>query len=118
MNPFRSRLSRTAILFVAGIVVCFVLAAVFAPYWPSFCDDTIVGAPCGYIAMQTMAGYLIITLGLFTMILGPIAGSVLDLLINGAKWEMPRGRDTIVTNMPLLVGAIYLVVGVFTITTA
>jgi hypothetical protein len=64
-----------------------------------------------------MAGYLIVTLGFLTMILGPIAGSVLDLLINGAKWEMPRGRDTIVTNMPLLVGAIYLGVGVFTIAT-
>ena len=115
VNPFRSRLWRTIILFVAGIIVCFVLAAVFAPHWPGFCDGTIVGAPCGSVATQTMAGYLMITLGFLTIILGPIAGSGLDILINGARWEMPRGRDTIVTNMPLLVGAIYLGVGILTI---
>lgn len=118
MNPFRSRLLRTIILFVAGIAVCFLIAVTFAPHWPAFCDGTIVGARCDSVAIQTMTGYLIVTLGFLTMVLGPIAGSVLDLLINGAKWEMPRGRDTIVTNMPLLVGAIYLGVGVLTITTA
>jgi hypothetical protein len=117
MNPFRSRLWRTIILFVAGIVVCFALAAALAADWPGFCDQTIVGAPCESVATQTMAGYLIVALGFLTIVLGPIAGSILDLLINGARWEMPRGRDTIVTNMPMLVGAIYLGVGVFTITT-
>lgn len=118
MNPFRSRLWRTVILFLAGIVVCFVLATIFSPHWPEFCDGTIVGAPCQAVATQTMAGYLIVALGFFTIILGPIAGSALDIAINGAKWEMPRGRDTIVSNMPLLVGAIYLGVGVLTIATA
>lgn len=117
MNPFRSRLWRTIILFVAGIVLCFVIAAVFAPHWPGFCDGTIVGAACEAVAVQTMAGYLIITLGFLTIVLGPIAGSMLDIAINGAKWEVSRGRDTIVTNMPLLVGAIYLGVGVLTIAT-
>jgi hypothetical protein len=52
------------------------------------------------------------------MILGPIAGSILDIAINGARWEMPRGRDTIITNMPIAVGALFLAVGVFTIATA
>ena len=116
MNPFRSRLWRTIILFLAGIMVCFALAIVLSPHWPEFCDGTIVGAPCQAVATRTTAGYLIIALGFLTIVLGPIAGAVLDVAINGAKWEMPRGRDTIVTNMPLLVGAIYLVVGVFTIT--
>ena len=118
VNPFRYRLWRTIILFLAGIILCFGLAAVFARHWPAFCDGTIVGAPCEDVTVRTMAGYLIVTLGFFTMILGPIVGAVLDLLINGTKWEMPRGRDTIVTNMPLLVGAVYLGVGVFTIATA
>jgi hypothetical protein len=117
VNPFRSRLWRTLILFLAGIVVCIALAAILSPHWPEICDGAIVGAPCQSVATQTMAGYLIVVLGFLTIILGPIAGSVLDLLINGAKWEMQRGRDTIVTNMPLLIGAIYLGVGVFTITT-
>ncbi|MEN8238369.1 MAG: hypothetical protein ABFR53_04105 [Actinomycetota bacterium] len=118
MNPFRSRLWRTIILFLAGIVACFAIAVMFTPRWPAFCDGTIVGAPCEPVATQTMTGYLIVILGILTIILGPIAGSLLDVVINGAKWEMPRGRDTIVTNMPLLVGAIYLGVGVLTITTA
>ena len=117
MNPFRSRLWRTIILFLAGIAVCFVLAIVLAPHWPEFCDGTIVGAPCHSVATRTMAGYLIVTLGFLTIVLGPIAGSVLDVAINGAKWEMSRGRDTIVTNMPIVVGAMYLGVGVFTIAT-
>ena len=115
MNPFTSRLWRTIILFLAGIVVCFVLAIILSPHWPEFCDGTIVGAPCQAVATRTMAGYLIITLGFFTIVLGPIAGSLLDVAINGARWEMSRGRDSIVTNMPLLVGAIYLGVGGFTI---
>lgn len=52
------------------------------------------------------------------MILGPIAGSFLGLLINGAKWETPRGTESIITNMPILVGAIYLVLGVIIAATA
>ena len=117
MNPFRSRVWRTVILFVAGIVVCFGLAAIFATRWPELCDGMIVGAPCDSVTIRTMAGYLIVSLGVLTIILGPIAGSLLDLLINGAKWEVPRGRDTMITNIPLLVGAIYLGVGVLTIAT-
>lgn len=52
------------------------------------------------------------------MILGPIAGSFLDLLINGARWETPRGTESIITNMPILIGAIYLVLGVIIAATA
>ena len=117
MNLFRSRLWRTVILFLAGIAVSYLLASVLAPYWPEFCDGTIVGAPCEAVATRTMAGYLIIVLGVLTVILGPIAGSLLDVFINGAKWEVPRGRDTVITTMPLLVGAIYLGTGIFTVAT-
>ncbi len=117
MIPFRSRLWRTVILFFAGIAVSYLLASLLAPYWPAFCDGTIVGAPCEAVATRTMAGYLIIALGVLTVIVGPIAGSLLDVFINGAKWEMPRGRDTVITTIPLLVGAIYLGVGVFTVAT-
>jgi hypothetical protein len=118
MNPIRSRLWRTIILFLAGLGLSFLVAMIFAPYWPGFCDETIVGAPCGTVAMQTMAGYLQIALGILTVIFGPIAGSMLDLLINGAKWETPRGSESIITNMPILVGAIYVVVGVVVVATA
>jgi hypothetical protein len=118
MNLFRSRLWRTSILFVTGVAVCFILAVIFAPHWSAFCDRTVVGAPCESVGTQTMAGYLIIALGFITMTLGPIAGSILDLVINGANWEAPRGRDTIVTNMPLLVSVVYFGVGVLTVATA
>jgi hypothetical protein len=62
-----------------------------------------------------MAGYLIVTLGFLTMIPGPIAESILDIAINGAKWEVPRSRDTVMTNMPILIGALFPAVRVFTI---
>ncbi len=118
MNPFRSRTLRTLVLSLVGLGLSFLIAGVFAPYWPGFCDDTIVGAPCGAVTVQTMAGYLIIMLGILTIIFGPIAGSVLDLVINGAKWETPRGTESITTNMPILIGAIYIVIGVIVVTAA
>lgn len=59
-----------------------------------------------------MTGYLVIVLGVLTIVFGPIAGSFIDLLVNGAKWETPRGIENAITNVPLLVGIIYLVSGV------
>ncbi len=118
MNPFRSRLWRTIILFGAGLGASFFIAEVFTPYWPDLCDGTIVGAPCEAVTTQTVAGYLLVGLGILTIVLGPITGSLLDLIINGAKWETPRGSESVTTNVPILVGAIYLVVGVVTITAA
>lgn len=118
MNPLRSRLWRTIILFVAGIGLSVAVAAILAPYWPGVCDATIVGAPCDPVAVQTMAGYLLLALGILTIVFGPIAGSLLDLIINGAKWETPRGSESIITNVPILIGLIYLGLGIVTIATA
>lgn len=59
-----------------------------------------------------MAGYLMVGLGFLTMILGPIAGSFLDVLINGHNWETPRGSESVITNMPVVLGSVYLVLGV------
>ena len=101
-----------------GFVVVAVLAVLLTPLWPEFCDDTVVGRPCDAVRVQTMAGYLLIGLGILTIIFGPIAGSLLDLIINGAKWETPRGRESVITNMPLLVGAIYIASGVVLAATA
>jgi len=64
-----------------------------------------------------MAGYVTIALGLLTIVFGPIAGSMIDLALNGSKWETPRGSETVITNMPILVGAIYVVVGVLFVAT-
>ncbi len=112
MNLFTSRWWRTAILFLVGVAASFVVAWILAPRWPGFCSDATVGSPCDAVAVQTMAGYLMVGLGFLTMILGPIAGSFLDVLINGHKWETSRGTESVITNIPVLVGAIYLILGV------
>jgi len=118
MNPFRSRPIRTALLTLAGFAAAWLLASLLAPHWPDFCDQTIVGASCQQVAVQTMTGYLVIALGVFVMIFGPIIGSLVDLVINGAHWETPRGTENVITNVPLLVAAIYLVSGVVIAATA
>lgn len=100
-----------------GFVVVFAIAAVAAPAWPS-CEDRITRFPCEDLTVQAMAGYLLIGLGILTIIFGPIAGSLIDLYLHGAKWETPRGTESVITNMPLLVGAIYLVSGVLVAATA
>ncbi|MEN8040700.1 MAG: hypothetical protein ABFR95_04265 [Actinomycetota bacterium] len=118
MNPFKDRLPRTIVLFILGIAGSFLIAWFLAPIWPGFCTDTTVGRPCGAVATQAMAGYLMIILGLLTMIFGPIGGSFLDLLINGHKWETSRGTESVITNIPILIGAIYLLLGLLIAATA
>ena len=118
MWVFRSRPIRTVLLTLGGFALAWLIAFVFAPLWPGFCDGTIVGAPCDPVKTQTMMGYVVIALGILTMIFGPIAGSLIDLAVNGAKWETPRGTETVITNVPLLVAAVYLVSGVAIVATA
>ena len=65
-----------------------------------------------------MMGYLVIALGMLTIVFGPIAGSFIDLAINGANWETPRGRENVITNVPILIGAIYLGSGIAIVATA
>jgi hypothetical protein len=118
MNPFRSRPIRTVLLTLGGFALAWIAAVLFAPIWPDFCDGAVVGASCERVEVQTMTGYLVITLGIITMIFGPIIGSFIDLLINGAHWETPRGTENVITNVPLLIAAIYLVSGVVIAATA
>jgi len=118
MNPLRPRWLRTIILFLGGIGLAFGVARLLAPVWPGFCSDTTVGSPCDAVAFQSMAGYLLVGLGFLTIIIGPIAGSFLDVLINGHKWETSRGTESVITNMPVAIGAIYLVLGVMIAATA
>jgi hypothetical protein len=118
MNPFRSRTPRTIILTLLGFALAFGLAVILTPHWPDFCDDTVIGAACDVVAVRTMMGYLLLALGILTIIFGPIAGSLIDVVLNGAKWETPRGSESIITNMPLLIGVAYVASGVLVVATA
>ena len=118
MNPMRNRIWRTIILTVVGFLAMFLIAVVFAPLLPEYCTETDTGNVCSRSQIQTMFGYLTIGLGIFTIILGPVVGSLVDLYLNGASWETPRGTENIITNMPLLIGAIYLGAGVLIAATA
>ncbi len=107
----QNRWIRTTVLFAAGLLAAWIVAWISVPRWPDFCDGTIVGASCEGIDYLVGFGYATIVLGILTMILGPVTGSLIDLAINGANWETPRGTETVTTNMPLLLGAIYMAVG-------
>jgi hypothetical protein len=110
-NPMRDRLWRTIILTFAGLLTVWFVARIAVPRWPGFCDGAIVGAECDPVKFLTGFGYGVIVLGLFTMIIGPIIGSMLDVALNGSNWETPRGTESATTNVPLLVGAIYMATG-------
>lgn len=118
MKLMHSRPARTVILTVAGFALAWMVALIFAPLLPEYCAETPTGTACTQSQIQTMAGYLTIALGIGTIILGPVVGSLIDLYLHGAHWETPRGTETIITNMPLLVGAIFLGVGVLIAATA
>ena len=114
----RSRTWRTIILTVAGLGVAYVIALFVMPIWPDFCDDTVVGSECDTERLQSMYGYVLIILGLATGLFGPIAGSLIHLLINGAQWETPRGKESVIANIPLLIAVIYIAVGLLALASA
>ena len=102
---------------LSGLALTWVISRILTPVWPGFCDSTIYGAPCEEVTYRTVWGYTTLALGFGTTIFGPIAGSFIDLILNGAKWEQPRGRETVITNVPILVGAILIGIGVLIIAT-
>jgi hypothetical protein len=117
-NPMHSRGPRTIILFLAGLAIAWITSRILVPWWPHFCDDTVAELACTPERYATAFGYTTIVFGVLTMLFGPIAGSFIDLLRNGANWETPRGTETVITNMPLLVGALYMAIGLARVMTA
>lgn len=114
-NPFRNRVVRTPFQFAAGLLLSYVVALYAVPRWPGFCDNAIVARPCEAVDFLTGFGYATIVLGIIMMVLGPVISSLLDLAINGNNWETPRGTETITSNMPILLGALYLGLGLFVV---
>jgi hypothetical protein len=114
----RDRTTRTIVLALAGLVVAYVIALFVMPIWPDFCDDSVAGSECDAERLQSMYGYVLIILGLATGLFGPIAGSLIHLLLNGAQWETPRGKESVITNIPLLVAVIYIGLGLLVLVRA
>lgn len=118
MEALRSRLVRTPVTVAAGIALAYAIARIWAPHWPGFCQDITIEKPCGAVATQTMTGYLLMALGIVVMILGPIVGALIEVMVHGHHWETPRGRESVVTNLPIGLGAFYLVLGALLAATA
>lgn len=118
MEALRSRWLRTPVLFGAGVAAAWGVARLWAPHWPRFCDDVTIAEPCAAVAAQTMWGYLLMALGIVVMILGPVAGSLIELAVHGHRWETPRGRESATTNVPILAGGVYIALGIALAATA
>jgi hypothetical protein len=114
----RSRTWRTIILTLAGLGAALLIALFVMPIWPGFCDNAVSGSECDAESLQTMYGYVLVILGLVTGVFGPIAGSLIHLVLNGAAWETPRGKESVVTNVPLLVAVAYIGLGLLALVTA
>jgi hypothetical protein len=80
--------------------------------WEGICTNFNAdrGIPCSPMTFGTMFGYMVIGLGLFTVILLPVVNSLYRLYRYGQIWETSR-VETAVANVPLLFGIIYIVLG-------
>lgn len=115
---WRSRWVRTPVLFLAGVGAAYLTARLWAPHWPGFCSGITVDEPCSRVEVQTMTGYLVIALGFIVMIIGPIAGALIELIRHGHDWETPRGPETVVANLPIGVGLAFVLLGLLLAATA
>ena len=111
----KNRLWRTIIVSAAGLLVSYLVAWYLVPRWPGLCNQTIPDRPCQDVSLLTGFGYTTIVLGILTMILGPIISSLTHLAMHGHNWETPRGTETVTSNLPILIGAIYLGIGLVTV---
>ena len=118
MSGRRSRWTAITVMFALGIVVALLIARFWVPHWPGFCQEITVQKPCEVVATQTMTGYLLIALGLLTMFLVPIVWSFAQIIRSGHQWETPRGPESIVTNVPIIAGIAYILIGALLAATA
>ena len=110
-NPMRDRLFRTIVLFIVGLLVVWMVSVFAVPRWPGFCADTHIGPECPPVKYLTGFGYATVVLGMLTIILGPVVAALTHVGLHGNDWETPRGTETVHTNSPLLIGAIYIGIG-------
>ena len=113
MAVLRSRWVRFPTYLVGGFVAAALLARIFQPHYLSLCNriNAQRGVECSPVSAQAMIGFFTIGLGLITLVIVPIAASLIHLLRHGPDWEMARGTETAQTNLPILAGFIYLAAG-------
>lgn len=113
MEAWRNRWVRLPVLFVLGLAVASALARLFHPHYLDLCNriNTEPGVECTDIPLTSMIGLFIFGLGIFTMIVVPIASSLYQLVRHGHDWETARGTENAITNLPILAGLIYLATG-------
>jgi hypothetical protein len=105
--------------FLALVTMGFGTAAAFGgwfqPHYLPLCNriNTVPGVACTPVSTQAMVGLFLIGLGVISLIIVPIVTAIVHLLRHGHDWETPRGTETAHTNLPILAGFIYLVVGTF-----
>jgi len=106
-----NRWVRRPLWFLGGVGIASVFALVLQPRWVDLCTSLNPrNGQCAVIDQQTMIGYVLIVGGFFMMVLGPIVNSLYHLFRYGQKWETSR-VETAVSNVPLLAGIAYLIMG-------
>ena len=113
MEALRSRWVRLPVYFVIGFGVAALLARLFHPHYLPLCNriNAQPGVDCRPIPLQAMVGLFVFGLGIFTMVVVPIISALYQLVKHGHDWEMARGTETAITNLPILAGLLYLATG-------
>mgnify|MGYP001824866675 CR=1 FL=1 len=116
-------LIRRPLLFLSGLGFAAVAGLLFQPHWVELCtrinarefvdavgQPVLRGGECAPVSPTTMSGNFLIGFGLFMLIIGPIIFSLAHVLKHGYNWESSR-VETAVSNLPMLSGVIYMVLG-------
>ncbi len=113
MKALRSRWVRFPSYVLGGFAGATIGALLFQPHYLPLCDriNAQRGVQCSPVSAQAMIGFFVIGLGFITLVIVPIAASLIHLVRHGADWEMSRGTETAQTNLPILAGFIYLATG-------
>ena len=113
MEVLRKRWVRFPMYTIGGLAAAALMARVFHPHYLPLCNriNAEQGGECTPVSLQGMIGLFLIGLGLVTLVVVPIVASIVHLIRHGADWEMARGTETAQTNLPILAGFVYLVVG-------
>lgn len=104
-------------MFITGAVITAGIAAWIHPRWLELCEAAKPGGECQPITYQLLTGYLVVLLGVVMLIAGPIVNSLYRVMRYGQPWETSR-VETAVSNLPILVGFLYLAMGLVLVTTA